>query len=102
MTTRLVAIVLGTLVSEDLTAVTAGLLIQRGELSFMSAAIACSAGIYLGDLALWLVGRGLGSRVLSWPRVARALPAGRVQHFAEWFDGHTGAAIFGSRLAPGT
>ena len=102
MTTQLLAIVLGTLVSEDLTAVTAGLLIQRGELTFMAAALACSAGIYIGDLALWLVGRVLGSRVLSWPRVARALPAGRLQHFAEWIDGHTGAAIFGSRLAPGT
>src|SRR5918995_1801199 len=102
MSAQLLAIVLGTLVWEDLRAITAGLLIQRGELSAVTAVIACGLGIYVGDLGLWLIGRGLGSRVLHWSPVAALQPAGRVQRFGTWFDAHTGAAILGSRLAPGT
>ena len=102
LTTQFLAIVVGTLVSEDLTAVSVGLLIQRGGLSPVAGVIACAAGIYFGDLGLWMLGRVLGPKVLSWPRVSRTLPAGGVHRFVSWFDRHTGAAVFGSRLAPGT
>ena len=72
MTASLVALALGTLVSEDLTTIGAGLLVARGELQALAAVLACIAGIYAGDLALWAVGRVAGARVLGWKRVAPA------------------------------
>jgi membrane protein DedA with SNARE-associated domain len=98
----LLALVLGTLVSEDLTAITAGLLVRDGELDFAAAAAACGAGIYLGDLGLWLAGRLLGSRVLQGPRVRALLPAGGSVRFAAWFDRRAALTILGSRFTPGT
>src|SRR5512145_769826 len=98
----LLALVLGTLVSEDLTAITAGLLVRDGELDFAAAAAACAAGIYLGDLGLWLAGRLFGSRVLDGPRVRALLPAGGSVRFAAWFDRRAALTILGSRFTPGT
>jgi membrane protein DedA with SNARE-associated domain len=100
MTAALVALIAGTLVSEDLTGITAGLLVRGGDLSFGAAVGACAFGIFAGDLGLWLAGRILGPPVLRWPRVAGLL-AGRERDFAGWFDGHAAAAIVGSRFTPG-
>src|SRR5262249_27802918 len=66
-----VAIALGTLVSEDLTCVTTGLLVRAGLLSYPSGAAACFLGIYVGDLGLWLTGRIAGRRVMAWPWISR-------------------------------
>ena len=102
MTARLAALVAATFVSEDLTTIGAGLLAGRGEVPASSAVLACLTGIYVGDLALWFVGRFAGSRVLSWRRVASRSPREGLQQFACWFSRHMPAAIFGSRFAPGT
>ena len=94
------ALALGTLVSEDLTCITAGLLAGRGTLNLMPAVAACALGIYLGDLALWLAGRLLGAPVLAHRRIAAALPVppGRI---GTWLERHMRAAVVGSRFAPG-
>jgi membrane protein DedA with SNARE-associated domain len=46
-----------TLVSEDLACVAADLLIQRGQVEASSAVLACTLGIFAGDVGLWAIGR---------------------------------------------
>jgi membrane protein DedA with SNARE-associated domain len=92
----------GTFLAEDLTCVAAGLAAARGALTLPAAITACAAGIWLGDLGLWLVGRVCGARVLSWQRVKRHLRPDVDMRFREWFHAHAPRVILASRLAPGT
>lgn len=91
-----------TFVAEDLTCVAAGLAVARGMITLPAAIAACAAGIWLGDLALWLVGRAAGAKALSWRRVTDHVPAHEVRGFRAWFDAHAARAILASRLTPGT
>lgn len=92
----------GTFVSEDLACITAGLLIQRGELGVASAIAACASGIFVGDVGLWAAGRVAGRAALAWPRVARQLRHRRVEELRLWLERHAAGAIVGSRFLPGT
>ncbi len=67
MTMTLLWLVLAPLVSEDLTCIAAGLLVARGELPFWPAAGATFAGIFLGDIILYVVGRRWGRAALRKP-----------------------------------
>jgi membrane protein DedA with SNARE-associated domain len=96
------ALAFGTLVSEDLTTIAAGVLVGSRRLPPAVALAGCGLGIYLGDLCLWLAGRILGTRALAQRRVAAVLPVGGRERFREWFDRHPCTAILGSRFAPGT
>ena len=84
----LLGLAASTLLSEDAACVAAGLLVQQGRISPVEGVAACAAGIYLGDAALWLVGRSM--RV--WGR-AVALPTRAVD---------APAALLASRFIPGT
>jgi membrane protein DedA with SNARE-associated domain len=101
-TARAAALALGTLVSEDLSCIGAGELIRRGELSPIAGILGCFAGIYFGDLGLWLLGRTLGARLLCTPWLARRLPPARIAAMGDWFDRRAGAAVFAARFLPGT
>jgi membrane protein DedA with SNARE-associated domain len=92
----------GTFVSEDLACITAGLLIQRGEVGIASAIAACASGIFVGDVGLWAAGRVAGRAALAWPRVARQLHHRRVEELRLWLERHAAGAIVGSRFLPGT
>ena len=50
-------LMLGTLVSEDLACIVAGLLIREGRIGFVPGVAACALGILAGDVGLWFVGR---------------------------------------------
>jgi len=102
MLDRLAALALGTLVSEDLTCIAAGLLVSRGAMALLPAIVACALGIYAGDLGLWIAGRVLGSRAVAWPQIAAIVTSNGAAAFASWFDRHARTAIVGSRFAPGT
>lgn len=92
----------GTFVSEDLTCITAGLLVQRGDVGVASATTACAFGIFASDLALWGAGRFFGRAVLAWPRLAKRLQESRVPDLQAWLERHAAGAIVGSRFLPGT
>lgn len=92
----------GTLVSEDLTSITAGLLAAQGRIAFWPAAAACAAGIFFGDLLLYLAGRALGRPALRVPPLSWWIDDRAVDAASEWFDRRGLAAIFASRLLPGT
>jgi membrane protein DedA with SNARE-associated domain len=95
-------LIAGTFASEDLTCVAAGLLIQRGDLSIVPGILACVVGIFVGDVALWGLGRGVGRAVLAWPWVARHLRGRAWTDFSEWLKRHAAGAIVASRFMPGT
>jgi len=95
------ALALATLISEDLACIAAGALVASGELDFASAAFACFAGIFAGDLGLFAAGRTLGRaavtrRPLSWLVDAAALTRG-----SAWLERNGPTVIALARLAPG-
>ena len=98
---QLLTIGLATLASEDLACVAAGVLVAQGRLSFAAAAAACFAGIFAGDLLLFLAGRLVGSRALRWPPLAKFLPPEKVSRGASWLQERGLAVIFLSRFTPG-
>jgi membrane protein DedA with SNARE-associated domain len=95
------ALILGTLVSEDVTCIAAGLLIARGQLGVAAGVGGCVVGIFVGDCGLWAIGRGFGGAALRWPWMARRIQAGRFREFGAWLERHAAGAIVASRFLPG-
>jgi membrane protein DedA with SNARE-associated domain len=97
-----VAIVLATFVSEDLTCVGVGLLIAAGRIGWLPGLAGCFVGIATGDLGVWAIGRVAGRRALGLPWVRRRLPADRLESLADVLARHGGPAAVVSRFLPGT
>ena len=98
----LLTVALATLVSEDLATIGAAGLVQRGQVDAWPAVVACGAGIYFGDLGLWLIGRVLRERALELPWIARRLDEATLSRTAVLFDRRLGTAVVCSRFLPGT
>lgn len=96
----LIGIAAATLISEDATAIGAGIAVRDGLLDLWPAMAACAAGIYVGDIGLWAAGRYGRRWVLTWPGVRTH--AGSVRAFGAWLDRRPATAILGSRFLPGT
>jgi membrane protein DedA with SNARE-associated domain len=96
------ALIAGTFVSEDATSVLTGALIHRGEISWPAGVAACAAGIFLGDLGLWLIGRLGGARVLHWKTVRERFGDAQQLRAGAWFADNAATLIVSSRLVPGT
>jgi membrane protein DedA with SNARE-associated domain len=96
------ALMAGTLVSEDLACIAAGLLIQRGQLSATAGIAGCALGIFLGDLGLWAIGRLGGRAAPAWPWLSRAFAFKRVEEFRSALKRRAAGAIIMSRFLPGT
>jgi membrane protein DedA with SNARE-associated domain len=92
----------GTFVSEDLTCLSAGLLVRDGRISFVAAVAACAVGILAGDLALWSAGRFSRTSLGRSAAAARWLQRLPLQPMQEWLEQHATAAIIASRFMPGT
>lgn len=90
-----------TLVSEDLTCLSAGALVAHGTLALVPAILACFVGILLGDVLLFLCGRWFGARLLAWAPVARYIDPARVAEAAHWLERRGGVVILASRFLPG-
>ena len=101
-TRALIIIALATLVSEDLTAIHVGVLARQGQLGFLRGTLACFAGIFLGDVLLYLAGRFVGRAALSrWP-LNWFLSAAAVTQCSQWLQQRGALVILLSRLVPGT
>lgn len=98
----IVAIVLATFVSEDLTCVTVGLLIAAGKVAWLPALAGCFAGIVLGDFGVWLIGWTGGRSVLRWQWAKRLLPDAKLAELSGVLCSHSGRATVTSRFLPGT
>lgn len=97
-----ISLILGTLASEDLTCLAAGLLIQQQQISGGAAVVACALGILLGDVGLWGVGRVFGRVAMSWGWIATRLPERRFEECRVALRRRAGPAIVASRFLPGT
>jgi membrane protein DedA with SNARE-associated domain len=95
-------VALATLVSEDLTSIGAGLLVRDGRLEAAPAVLACAAGVYAGDLGLWLAGRLLGRRLLTLPWFARRLDATALAALSARLDARLAPMVVVSRFLPGS
>jgi membrane protein DedA with SNARE-associated domain len=93
---------LATLVSEDLACAVAGLLVARGDIGATPAVVACGAGIWLGDIGLWAMGRIGRDAALQWRWIAGRTPPRRLRDIARFVERRAGLAIAGSRFVPGT
>lgn len=97
-----IAIALATLASEDLACIAAGLLVARGLIPLPTGIVACFAGIWIGDMALYALGRFGGNWALArWP-LRNLVPEEALTSARGWLLRRSGAAIFASRFMPGT
>lgn len=91
-----------TLSSEDLTCATAGVLAERGVISFAVGAFWCWLGIFIGDNGLYWIGRWLGPRSARLWLFRSVLTPKRIKRGAKMFEIHGGWVLFTSRFLPGT
>ena len=91
-----------TLISEDLTCITAGLMIARGTLGFWSGTLACFTGIFLGDLLVFQAGRTFGRAVLARAPVRWFITPEAIAWSSQWIERQGAALVFLTRVLPGT
>jgi len=92
----------GTLVSEDLTCVAAGVMAATGKAGFLEATLGCLLGIYAGDLLLYAAGRCLGRAFLDRRPLSWLVSREKVETAASWFGRRGSIAILLARPIPGT
>ncbi len=95
------AMVFATLVSEDLTCISGGVLAAKGWIPFMGASVACSVGIWLGDMGLYGLGVLAGRSRRHWNWVNRIVSPERVAKGRHLFDIYGVRWVFLSRFLPG-
>ena len=98
----LVLLAAATLVSEDLACISAGLLVGRGSLGFLPATIACLIGITVGDLLLFLAGRGLGRRAVRRAPLRWLVSDADLARASHWFSKQGLRLVVATRFMPGT
>ncbi len=88
---------LATLVLEDPTTITCGLLVADGLMAFPTALAGVAVGIAAGDVGLYGIGRGIGPRLIArgW------IDARRVERASAWFRKNLVGAMVLSRFVPG-
>jgi membrane protein DedA with SNARE-associated domain len=95
-------ITVATLVSEDLACVGAGALVAQGRISLVSAVLACMAGILIGDVFLWFLGRSVGRPALRLPVIRWMVSTDSVRRAEDWFHQRGLRVLFACRFVPGT
>lgn len=93
---------LATFASEDLACIGGGLLATRGVTPLWVAIAGCLVGIFVGDFAIYLMGRFLGTSALKLPILRRMLSQERVDRCARWLDEKGLPWIVSTRFVPGT
>ena len=94
-------IILATFISEDLTCIAAGLMVAEGRIEFLPALLACGAGIFIGDVGIFLGGRILGRPVVRRAPLRWILSPASLTRASDWFRRKGVKAVFLSRFMPG-
>lgn len=92
----------GTLLSEDLSCASAGVLASRSVLPYWLATLGCFLGIWIGDLGLYALGRFGGRKLLGRVPFRWWIGEKRVVQGEQLFLRHGGKLVFGSRFLPGS
>ncbi len=98
---HLILIALATLVSEDLTCIGTGVLVAQGKVGLIDGILACLAGIYIGDLLLFLGGRCIGRPLIRWPLFRRFVSPEQLDRASSWLSSKGAAVVLLSRFTPG-
>ena len=88
--------------SEDLTCITAGLLVAQGRLDFPVAVAACYAGILSSDLGIAWLARVLGRPALRLPPFKWWVSEARFEEASAWLRRRALVVVLVSRFLPGT
>ncbi len=99
---KVTAIALSTLISEDLACIAAGMLASKGAITFGWAIAASFLGIYIGDLALFVIGRIGGISLLRRLPFRWFIKEHQILQAENLFEEHGAKLIFSSRLLPGS
>ena len=91
-----------TFASEDLACIGGGLLASRGAISLQLAILGCLLGIFVGDFAIYFMGRFLGKPAIDLPVIRSVLKKERVERCARWIDEKGVALIVSTRFVPGS
>jgi membrane protein DedA with SNARE-associated domain len=91
------AIILGTFILEDAATVAAAMQVEDGGVSLWLALTSLYAGIVLGDLGLY----GLGRLSAQIPWIFRQLPPHRREAIRGWISGRVFKVVLVSRFLPG-
>lgn len=94
-------IITATLVSEDLTSIGVGLMVAQGRITYSLGAFACFAGIFFGDVLLFLAGRYLGRPALRKAPIKWFVSERDVEKSSQWFTRKGLVVIAASRFVPG-
>ena len=98
---ELILIALGTLASEDLACITAGVLVAQGKLGFVPAAAAALLGILGGDILLFLLGRWIGRPALQWRALPKSITEESVARASAWIAARGLRVVLIARFLPG-
>ena len=94
-------LILCTFVAEDPTCLAAGLLAAEGIIGFWWAALACTVGIFIGDMVLYSLGRWLGRGALRRAPLKWIVKEHEIDRMAGWFGSPRGLlVIVSSRFIP--
>ena len=97
-----ILLAIATLVSEDITCITAGLLVSQGAVGYFPATLGCFLGIFIGDTGLYLLGRVLGVRALKIPPLKWFIDAHKIERSKHFFHRYGPFLIVVTRWLPGT
>jgi membrane protein DedA with SNARE-associated domain len=90
-----------TFISEDLTTTSVGVMVGQGQTNFWFGTLACFAGIFIGDVLLYLAGKLFGKVALERIPLRWFLNAEAVEKSSAWFEKQGSKVIFISRFVPG-
>lgn len=91
----------GVPVPEDIMLVAAGVLVARGECTFVEALVACTIGVFIGDTSIFLLSRKYGHRLLDKRPFRWVFTEARRQRTLELFQRHGHVIVFMGRHMAG-
>lgn len=95
------ALAFATFISEDIASLTAGALAGQGQISLTLAIAACFAGIYIGDIMIFLAGRFFGRPALERAPLKWFISETALGRGSSWLGRNGMTAVFLSRFTPG-
>lgn len=92
---------LGLPVPEDIMLLAAGVLVHRGEASYVEALIACAIGVFIGDTTIFLIARKLGPAALGRRPLRWLITPERHAKIEEMFARYGNVIVFMARHMAG-
>jgi membrane protein DedA with SNARE-associated domain len=92
---------LGLPIPEDIMLLAAGVLVHRGEVTYVEALIACAVGVFIGDTTIFLLARRLGPSALERRPLSWLITPERRERIEEMFTRYGNVIVFMARHMAG-